>query len=132
MTDHKFEPGQLVLVRDNTNRWRLKHFSHINTYGGSKYATTDSNTWQMCIPFNDDTKHLQNTTQHYEPPKPPVEYEWAQKVEVLVEGIWCEGVCLAQATSGEYLCSIKKMPFSIPSFKHNEIRQITCRLTCSR
>lgn len=92
MTDHKFEPGQLVLVRDNANAWKLKHFSHINTNGGAKYATTDGNTWQMCLPFNDDTKHLQNSTQPYEPPKPPVEYEWGQKVEVLKSGEWDKGI----------------------------------------
>ena len=92
MTDHKFEPGQLVLVRDSVSEWRLKHFSHINTYGGYKYATTDSNIWQMCIPFNDDTKRLQNTSQPYEPPKPPVEYEWGQKVEVFKRGEWDKGL----------------------------------------
>ena len=102
MTDHKFEPGQLVLVRDSASEWRLKHFSHINTYGGYKYATTDSNTWQMCIPFNDDTKRLQNTSQPYEPPKPPVEYEWWQKVWVNTEYYgWIEALYVGYAPTAD-------------------------------
>ena len=93
MTDHKFEPGQLVLVRDSDEKkWILKHFSHSNKFGRCLYYTTDSNIWTMCAPFNDDTKHLQNTTQPYEPPKPPVEYEWGDKVEVLKSGEWDKGL----------------------------------------
>lgn len=38
MPDHKFEPGQLVLVRDaEDDYWRLQHFSRIKQHG-SKYA----------------------------------------------------------------------------------------------
>lgn len=42
----------------------------------------------MCIPWAPETAHLQETTQPYEPPNPPQEYEWGQKVEVLVEDDW--------------------------------------------
>lgn len=102
MPDHKFEPGQLVMVRDHVNKWILKHFSHLNSYGGYEYATTDGNTWQMCLPFNESTKHLQNTTQPYEPPKPPQEYEWGQKVRVLRDGIVIDGLYVGKAKNGEH------------------------------
>ena len=131
MTDHKFEPFQKVLVRDgNSKLWRADFFSYNDGDGEFPFCCVRED-WRFCIPYTPETAHLLGTSQPYEPPKPPVEYKWGDKVEVLVDGIWSEGVCLAQATSGEYLCSIKKMPFSIPSFKHNEIRPITCSSSCS-
>ena len=94
MTDHKFEPGQLVLARNSDeHKWRLLHYSHFrNSADEHFFATIGDRDYRYCIPFNDDTKHLQNTTQPYEPPKPPVEYEWGQKVEVLKRGEWDKGL----------------------------------------
>lgn len=92
MPDHKFEPGQLVLVRDaEDDYWRLQHFSRIKQHG-SKYAVIGGTSWAMCIPWAPETAHLQETTQPYEPPKPPVEYEWGQKVEVSHNGEWSKGI----------------------------------------
>ena len=90
MTDHQFEPGQLVLVRNSDeHKWRLLHYSHFrNSADEHFFATIGERDYRYCLPFNDDTKHLQNTTQPYEPPKPPVEYEWGQKVEVFQNGEW--------------------------------------------
>ena len=88
MTDHKFEPGQLVLVRNSDgHKWRLRHYSHFrNSADEHFFATIGEYDFRYCLPFNDETKHLQNTTQPYEPPKPPQEYEWGQKVEVFKRG----------------------------------------------
>ena len=64
----KFDPKTLkpfdkVLVRDDYDDvWCCRHFSHIrNQYKEYKYATTSS-SYKCCIPYNDETKHLLNTT----------------------------------------------------------------------
>ena len=77
MTDHKFEPFQKVLVRDHVEqRWKANFFSHMD----ANYFVTGYSLWQYCIPYTPETAHLLGTSQPYEPPKPPVEYEWGQKV----------------------------------------------------
>ena len=64
----KFDPKTLqpfdkVLVRDDyKDRWFCRFFSHIEDgIHAYKYATIGS-TFQYCIPYNDDTKHLVGTT----------------------------------------------------------------------
>ena len=64
----KFDPKTLqpfdkVLVRDDYDDvWCCRHFSHIrNQHKEYKYATT-SNSYNCCIPYNGETKHLLNTT----------------------------------------------------------------------
>ena len=62
----KFDPKTLqpfdkVLARDMVNgQWRCTFYSHErkDIY---KYVTTDY-TYNYCIPYNDDTKHLVGTT----------------------------------------------------------------------
>ena len=95
MTDHKFEPGQLVLVRNSyEHKWRLLHFSHFrNSADEHFFATIGERDYRYCLPFNDDTKHLQNTTLTFKArPRTPQEYEWGQKVEVLINGEWNKGL----------------------------------------
>ena len=92
MPDHKFEPFQRVLVRDNrNNQWIATFYSHhvLNT---EHQYNTSSGRFRYCIPYTDETAHLLGTTQPYEPQKPPVEYEWGQKVEVLDNNDWCVGI----------------------------------------
>ena len=64
----KFDPKTLqpfdkVLVRDDYDDvWCCGNFSHIrNQYKKYKYATISS-FYKCCIPYNDETKHLLNTT----------------------------------------------------------------------
>ena len=64
----KFDPNTLkpfdkVLVRDkNSDIWFCGYFSHINTsFGVYRYAVGGSH-YKMCIPYNDETKHLASTT----------------------------------------------------------------------
>ena len=66
----KFDPKTLktfdrVLVRDSSDRrWRCALFSHVRKEDENytfKYITTAC-TYEFCIPFNDDTKHLVGTT----------------------------------------------------------------------
>ena len=49
------KPFDKVLVRNSSkDGWRVDLFGHID--GNHKCHCT--NTWNMCVPYNDDTKHL--------------------------------------------------------------------------
>ena len=89
MTDHKFEPFQKVLVRDRMScDWTADFFSHMD----EDNFICVGNSYLQCIPYTPETAHLLGTSQPYEPPKPPVEYEWGQKVEALKRGEWNRGL----------------------------------------
>ena len=96
MTDHKFEPFQKVLVRQTgADRWRARFYeTQYADHDGqhTRYETTDNGYWWDCIPYTPETAHLLGTSQPYEPPKPPVEYELGQKVEVFKSGEWDKGI----------------------------------------
>ena len=89
MTDHKFEPFQQVLVRNrNYHPWDPMHYG----YAKDGEHVCAGNPYQQCIPYTPETAHLLGTSQPYDPPKPPVEYEWGQKVEVYKDKVWVKGV----------------------------------------
>ena len=51
-----FKPFDKVLVREGVDeKWYCNLFSHRDFYG---YAQIDGCTYDYCIPYNDDTKHL--------------------------------------------------------------------------
>ena len=64
----KFDPKTLkafdrVLVRNyKTTKWRCEHFSYFD---GSNYNPCIASccSYEFCIPYNDDTKHLVGTTE---------------------------------------------------------------------
>ena len=69
--EKKFDPKTLqpfdkVLVRDPSNRrWRCAIFSHVRKAYKEytfKYVTTAC-TYEFCIPYNDETKHLVGTNE---------------------------------------------------------------------
>ena len=103
MTDHKFEPFQKVLVRGGMDCiWGAAHFSRIAEGCHSKFVCTSDIFWSQCIPYTPETAHLLGTSQPYEPPKPPQEYEWGQKVEVMETGTsWGRGIWLKRAENPE-------------------------------
>lgn len=50
-----------VLVREGkTDVWQPSYYGFLNQRNKRFYTTT--NTWSMCIPYNEDTKHLIGTT----------------------------------------------------------------------
>ena len=58
------QPYDRVLVRDtNVGGWKCTFYSHKKEYEHCicKYATVGSD-YKYCIPYNDDTKYLLNTT----------------------------------------------------------------------
>ena len=63
----KFDPKTLkpfdrVLVRDfKTCKWRCEHFSYFKENDSCPYMCSTSHT--LCIPYNDETKHLVGTTE---------------------------------------------------------------------
>ena len=103
MTDHKFEPFQQVLMRyGGGGKWVATHFSHIADGIPRKFCTTAQTQYDECIPYTPETAHLLGTSQPYEPPKPPVEYEWGQKVRVLRNGREIDGLYVGKAQDGEH------------------------------
>ena len=60
------KPFDKVLVRDSSDRrWRCALFSHVRKEDENytfKYVTTAC-TYEFCIPYNDDTKHLVGTNE---------------------------------------------------------------------
>ena len=101
MTDHKFEPFQKVLVRTIHGKWKCEIFSHYD-YKEDKPFECAGGKYRECIPYTPETAHLLGTSQSYEPPKPPVEYEWGQKVRVLRKGREIDGLYVGKAQDGEH------------------------------
>ena len=124
MTDHKFEPFEKVLVRDHVQqKWKAHFFSHMD---GIYFVTGDS-LWQYCIPYTPETAHLLGTSQPYEPPNPPVEYEWGQKVEVNQgDSKWKIAIYIAPTRdSDEHWCTKKESPYTLSVLKSANIRPLT-------
>lgn len=94
MSDHNFKAFDHVLVRDSdSDVWRARSFAiENNPKDEYRYGTTDGCGWAQCIPYNEDTKHLHGTMKPYEPPKPPHEYKWGDKVKVFEDGGWWDGI----------------------------------------
>lgn len=63
----KFDPKTLkpfdrVLVRDTIkHQWKVDFFSHYITEDGYFPYRCTSSAYRLCIPYNDDTKHLVGT-----------------------------------------------------------------------
>lgn len=56
------QPGSTVLVRDGSAyKWKCAVYSHFNERSMLPFKTTTL-SYRYCIPFNDETKHLEGTT----------------------------------------------------------------------
>ena len=78
MTDHKFEPFEKVLVRNGMLcDWAADFFSHMDE---ANFICV-GNSYLQCIPYTPETAHLLGTSQPYEPPKPPQEYDLVEALE---------------------------------------------------
>lgn len=61
----QFKPFDKVLVRDGVDeQWRINVFSHHQEKGGFPYVCM-SGVYRDCIPYNEDTAQLLNTTSPY-------------------------------------------------------------------
>lgn len=69
LVPNRFDPKTLqpfdkVLVRDkNSDNWCCGYFSHINVSFDVYRYVTGGTHYKMCIPHNDETKHLVGTTE---------------------------------------------------------------------
>ena len=122
MTDHKFEPFQKVLVRDSMScDWTADFFSHMD----EDNFICVGNSYLQCIPYTPETAHLIGTAQPYEPPKPPVEYEWGQKVEVYEDGAWHEALYMNRSDfSLDHWCSRKDQALRMADYEEEDVRPL--------
>ena len=66
--NEKFDPKTLqpydkILARDSRfEKWKCEFFSHINDNNDEFPYYTVGTCYGLCIPYNDDTKHLVGTT----------------------------------------------------------------------
>ena len=63
----RFDPKTLnafdkVLVKVSSY-WRIELFSHMYEYKGDIYYACAMSSYKECIPYNDETKHLVNTSE---------------------------------------------------------------------
>ena len=75
MEKHQFKPFDKVLVRDSSlATWRANFYSHL---AGENNHVCISSTWNQCIPYNEETKHLLYTNKPYKKPHPKTYHvEW--------------------------------------------------------
>ena len=125
MTDHKFEPFQQVLMRyGGGGKWVATHFSHIADEIPRKFCTTAQTQYDECIPYTPETAHLLGTLQPYEPPIPPVEYEWGQKVEAKFNSAWEVAIYIGRAAKNKDIIAVLKDDGIFRQFRENEIRPL--------
>lgn len=125
MTDHKFEPFQQVLARNSDDeKWKADFYSHHRTENWPHECAGD--VYKQCIPYTPETAHLLGTSQPYEPPKPPVEYEWGQKVEVNQgDSRWKVAMYIAPTRDNdEHWCTKKESPYTLSVLKSANIRPL--------
>mgnify|MGYP001134647354 CR=1 FL=1 len=123
MTDHKLEPFDKVLVRNGMLcDWAADFFSHIDE---ANFICV-GNSYLQCLPYTPETAHLLGTSQPYEPPKPPVEYEWGQKVEVNQgDSRWKVAMYIAPTRDNdEHWCTKKESPYTLSVLKSANIRPL--------
>ena len=56
------QPFDKVLVKVGSY-WRIELFSHMYEYNGDIYYACSRSDYKECIPYNDETKHLVNTSE---------------------------------------------------------------------
>lgn len=122
MTDHKFEPFEKVLVRNrNYHPWEPMHYG----YAKDGEHVCAGNPYQQCIPYTPDTAHLLGTSRPYEPPKPPVEHAWGQKVEVCAFiGEWEMALYIGRAKNNDILAILEDDEI-IRQFSEDKVRPLS-------
>ena len=71
---HQFKPFDQVLVRDKDDeKWYPAHYKFNNPQDEKYPHVCDTMGWNQCIPYNEKTAHLVNTTNPYKPEEPK---EW--------------------------------------------------------
>lgn len=72
---HQFKPFDQVLVRDEDDDvWYPALFKSYNKDDKDWPYICDSLGWKQCIPYNEETAHLYDTSEPYKEPEPKVWY----------------------------------------------------------
>lgn len=110
LNDHKFEPFDRVLVRVHINdRWTPDILLCTDGNETRPFVCTGRMSYRFCIPYTPETAHLLGTSEPYEPPKPPHEYKWGDRVEVAVDGKWMPAVFMEDDCSDDKpICVVLK------------------------
>ena len=124
MPDHKFEPFQRVLVRNDEDvKWKADFYSHRHSEQWPYKCV--GGAFKRCIPYTDETAHLLGTSQPYEPPNPPVEYAWGQKVEVCAFiGEWEMALYIGRAKNNDILAILEDDEI-IRQFSEDKVRPLS-------
>ena len=124
MPDHKFEPFEKVLVRNaDDEKWKADFYSHHRSENWPYQCAGD--VYKQCILYTPDTAHLIGTSQPYEPPKPPVEYEWGQKVEVYERNEWHKALYIDKSRAdGVHWCARKDSQYFMSEYHTENIRPL--------
>lgn len=73
MEKHQFKPFDQVLVRDEDDDvWYPALFKSYNKDDDDWPYICDSLGWKQCIPYNEETAHLYDTSKPYKKPEPKV------------------------------------------------------------
>ena len=57
------EPFDKILVRDYNNHcWTTSLYSHYEDYEEQRFYIANNTSWNQCVPYNEETKHLVGTT----------------------------------------------------------------------
>lgn len=126
MSDHKFEPFDRVLVRDVHGVWKPDFYGYPCPGFTNAHIFASGGKFPEVLPYSDETKHLLGTTQPYEPPKPPHEYKWGDRVEVMLEdGILADGIFCTNDGTDKFSCSVILKGESTPIwFEQRQIRPL--------
>ena len=69
------QPFDKILVReDNKQLWVCDFFSHIDNEDSDEFIVSLCSSYDFCIPYNEETKHLLNTREDC-----PEYYKWWEK-----------------------------------------------------
>lgn len=72
----EFKLFDQVLVRDEDDeKWYPAIYRRHNEHDSDFPHVCDNFGWKQCIPYNDETKHLANTTNPYKPKQKEIKYE---------------------------------------------------------
>ena len=114
-----------MLVRDVYGVWKPDFYGYSCPGFTNAHMLASGVKYPEVLPYTPETAHLLGTSDPYEPPKPPHEYKWGDKVEVNVCGDWGIALYIAPTTDREeHWCSTKKRPYNMTAFKISEIRPL--------
>lgn len=92
--EHQFKPWQPVVVRmEDDSRWEADFFCRYLEGRERPYLCISGYNWKYCLPA-EGNEHLVGTKDNSTQPEP--EFQFGDKVEVLLFGAWVRGIFLCK------------------------------------